>query len=69
MKWKEITDFMPVMSQTFFTITHLIDFEKPDNQFILVSNYSVCFSKLKKFFDEAVTNVVNTFIDFYTDIP
>ena len=58
------SDFRPIMSQTFFTITNLIDFGNTEIYFVQVSNSSVCFSLLKSLF-----HVVNAFINFYTQIP
>ena len=37
--------------------------------FVLISNCSVCFSKLKNLFHEAGINIVNCFIILYTKIP
>ena len=69
MKEKGVPDFRRIKSQTFSTITNLIDFVNTEIYVVHVSNYSVCFSKLKNLFHGAGINVVNTFINSRTEIP
>ena len=65
MKREGVPGFGHIISQTFFTITTLIDLGNTEIKFILVSNYSVCFSYLENLLHEAGINVVST---FYTKI-
>ena len=70
MKWKCVPDFGPD-----FNISDFFHHDSPDYfgnteiWFILRSNYSVCLSWRKNVFQKAGINVVNTFINFYTEIP
>ena len=50
MKRKRVPDFRLIISQTFFTITNLIDLGNSEIKFVLISNCSVRFSRLKKLF-------------------
>ena len=59
---------MSITSQAFFTKTSLIYFENSEIKFALGSNYSTCFSQLKKFSHEIGTDIVNTFVNPYTKV-